>query len=181
MASTLRGIIRLRAGLTPRPCSSVYNHLHYSPRPLITFAYRQYATDVKVRMSEGAVKRSSVSEVIKQDHRELEQYYNQIISSTDHDVQTRYQNLFVWELARHSVGEEIVVYPVMEKQLADGKKIADQDRKEHAKGRASRRTMKRQEKGADNSNRSKSSSRSSRTSTPATRLSCPRSRHSTKT
>ncbi|KAM0265163.1 hypothetical protein ACHAQJ_000316 [Trichoderma viride] len=50
-----------------------------------------------------------ISDAITQDHRELESYYNRIISSSSPDEQTRYQNLFVWELARHSIGEELVV------------------------------------------------------------------------
>ncbi|GMF81353.1 unnamed protein product [Aspergillus oryzae] len=49
-----------------------------------------------------------VSDAIKEDHRELEQYYERITQSSDQDEQTRYQNLFTWELARHSIGEELV-------------------------------------------------------------------------
>jgi len=81
----------------------------------------------------GARKYGRVSDVIKEDHRELKEYYNQIINSSDHDVQTRYQNLFVWELARHAVAEEIVVYPVMEKSMPNGKAVAQKDREEHVK------------------------------------------------
>lgn len=73
-----------------------------------------------------------MSEAIIKDHRELEQYYNEVINSTDHDHQERYGNQFVWELARHSVGEELVMYPAMEKYMgAEGKKMAESDRKEH--------------------------------------------------
>ncbi|KAK7425455.1 hypothetical protein QQZ08_008020 [Neonectria magnoliae] len=64
---------------------------------------------------------STISDAVKKDHRELEQYYNE-----------RYGNQFTWELARHSVGEELVVYPAMEKHLgAEGKEMAEGDRKEH--------------------------------------------------
>ena len=72
-----------------------------------------------------------VSDAIKQDHRELEDYYNQIINATDHDTQIRYRNQFTWELARHSIGEELVVYPAFEQHVENGKAIADKDRKEH--------------------------------------------------
>jgi hemerythrin superfamily protein len=75
---------------------------------------------------------STVSEVITKDHREIEQYYNEVVNSTDHDHQTRYGNQFTWELARHSIGEELIVYPAFEKYLgAAGKEKADKDRKEH--------------------------------------------------
>ncbi|KAK6355604.1 hypothetical protein TWF696_004703 [Orbilia brochopaga] len=77
---------------------------------------------------------ASLSDKIIQDHAELHSYYNEIMSSSDPDVLTRNQNLFVWELARHSIGEELVVYPLFEKLLGDkGKEMADKDREEHLK------------------------------------------------
>lgn len=75
----------------------------------------------------------SVADAVKHDHRELEQYYDHIINATDADTKTRYQNLFTWELARHSVGEELVVYPALEKYVDGGKALADRDREEHQK------------------------------------------------
>ncbi|RSL81530.1 hypothetical protein CDV31_017024 [Fusarium ambrosium] len=75
---------------------------------------------------------SSVSDAVIKDHRELEQYYNEVVNSADHDHQQRFGNQFVWELARHSIGEELVVYPAMEKYMgAKGKEMADHDRQEH--------------------------------------------------
>jgi len=75
---------------------------------------------------------STISEAITKDHRELEQYYNEIINSSSRDHQTRYQNQFTWELARHSVGEELVVYPAFEKYMGDkGVAMAESDRNEH--------------------------------------------------
>lgn len=73
----------------------------------------------------------SISSVIHQDHRQIEKYYNKIVSSKDHDVQRRYQNAFVWELARHAIAEELVVYPSLETGVNDGKVMADKDRAEH--------------------------------------------------
>lgn len=76
---------------------------------------------------------STVSAAITKDHRELEDYYNEVINNpTNLDHQQRYGNQFVWELARHSIGEELVVYPAFEKYLgARGKQMAEADRKEH--------------------------------------------------
>ncbi|PTB62057.1 hypothetical protein BBK36DRAFT_1172899 [Trichoderma citrinoviride] len=76
---------------------------------------------------------SRISDAIVKDHRELEDYYNRITQSKDLDEQTRYQNQFVWELARHSISEELVVYPVFEKSLINGQQIAQKDREEHQK------------------------------------------------
>ncbi|EHK41477.1 uncharacterized protein TrAtP1_004962 [Trichoderma atroviride] len=77
---------------------------------------------------------STISDAITKDHRELEKYYNEVINNkSNQDHQERYGNQFVWELARHSVGEELVVYPAMEKYLGDkGKDMAESDRKDHA-------------------------------------------------
>jgi hemerythrin superfamily protein len=75
---------------------------------------------------------TTISSVITKDHRELEEYFNEVVNSTDHDHQQRYGNQFTWELARHSVGEELVVYPMFERLLGEkGRAMAEQDRKEH--------------------------------------------------
>lgn len=77
---------------------------------------------------------SSISDAITKDHRELEQYYNEVINSADHDHKERFGNQFTWELARHSVGEELVVYPAFEKYLGSkGHDMAEHDRQEHHK------------------------------------------------
>jgi len=72
-----------------------------------------------------------ISEAIKKDHRELEAYYDKILSSADDGEKTAYQDQFTWELARHSHAEELLVYPAFEKNLPDGKVMADKDRDEH--------------------------------------------------
>lgn len=73
-----------------------------------------------------------VSDVVFRDHRELEDYYDKILRATDHDTKARWQNQFTWELARHSVAEELVTYPAFEKNLgAHGKAMAEKDRAEH--------------------------------------------------
>ncbi|KAJ9149640.1 HHE domain-containing protein [Coniochaeta hoffmannii] len=72
-----------------------------------------------------------VSDVIIHDHNELKTYYDKIMNSADLETQTEFQNQFVWELARHSIAEEIVVYPAMEKHVPNGKDMAEKDRQEH--------------------------------------------------
>jgi len=73
----------------------------------------------------------TVSEAITHDHRELEEYSNNILNAADADSKIRWQNQFIWELARHSIAEELVVYPAMERSVPNGKEAADKDRKEH--------------------------------------------------
>ncbi|OOF92541.1 hypothetical protein ASPCADRAFT_133544 [Aspergillus carbonarius ITEM 5010] len=76
---------------------------------------------------------TGIIDTIKADHREIESYYNQILQASNADEQTRYQNQFTWELARHSIAEELVVYPAMERYITGGDKMADKDRQEHQK------------------------------------------------
>lgn len=56
-----------------------------------------------------------VSDLIKHDHNELRTYKDNILNAKDDDEKARWQNQFTWELARHSIAEELVVYPAMEK------------------------------------------------------------------
>ena len=75
---------------------------------------------------------STISDTITKDHRELERYYNEVVDSNDHDHQERFGNQFTWELARHSVAEELIVYPAFEKHMGSkGHQMAEADRKDH--------------------------------------------------
>jgi len=60
-------------------------------------------------------------------------YYDEYVRSKgDPAQQTRWSNQLIWEVARHAVSEELVVYPLMERALgAEGKRLADHDREEH--------------------------------------------------
>ena len=63
---------------------------------------------------------------------EYHDQYTRAKERGDVDAQLRWYNQLRWEIARHAVGEEIVVYPLMEKHLGEkGKKLADHDREEH--------------------------------------------------
>lgn len=58
--------------------------------------------------------------------------YKRAKESADVDSQARWARQLTWEVARHAVGEEIVVYPLMEKHMGEqGKKLADEDRDQH--------------------------------------------------
>ncbi|KAM6479995.1 hypothetical protein HDV62DRAFT_114129 [Trichoderma sp. SZMC 28011] len=95
---------------------------------------RYFSPLLASRSIQQAVRMSTISEAIIKDHRELEEYYNEVVNNPgNHDHQDRYGNQFTWELARHSVGEELVVYPAFEKYLGEkGKAMAEEDRKDHA-------------------------------------------------
>lgn len=72
-----------------------------------------------------------ISEAIKNDHRELEEAYHNIIKSTTTEDKVRWRNQFTWELARHAVSEELLVFPQLERLLSNGAFLADRDREEH--------------------------------------------------
>lgn len=74
---------------------------------------------------------TKVSEHIIRDHRELEADKDRIFNASSDDEQIRWRNQFTWELARHSIAEELVVYPAMEKHVPNGREMADKDRAEH--------------------------------------------------
>jgi len=75
---------------------------------------------------------STISDAIKKDHQEIIEYAENIRTAKDNDSKTRWQNQFTWELARHSIGEELVVYPAFAKHLGvRGQGMADKDRDEH--------------------------------------------------
>ena len=63
------------------------------------------------------------------------EYHDQYKRSHDRgdvEAQSRWANQLRWEIARHAVGEEIVVYPLMEKHLGEeGLLLANRDREEH--------------------------------------------------
>jgi hemerythrin superfamily protein len=85
---------------------------------------------------------SSISEAITSDHREIKRAYDEVVNSWDVDHQTRFGNQFTWELARHSVAEELILYPAFEKYLGhEGKAIADKDRAEHHEVRKVRKML----------------------------------------
>jgi len=76
---------------------------------------------------------TKISDAIKHDHQELRDAHQHIMDASTPDSKIRWRNQFTWELARHSIGEELVLYPAFEKYLDDGKAMADKDRKQHAK------------------------------------------------
>jgi hemerythrin superfamily protein len=98
------------------------HRLHYS---------RQHFVQIRFFVAAASENMPRITDAIKKDHRELEAYYNTIVKSGDPDQQTRFQNQFTWELARHSISEELVVYPAFERYLKGGSAIAEKDRHEH--------------------------------------------------
>jgi hypothetical protein len=74
----------------------------------------------------------TLTEAIKEDHEEMYEYHENYNSAPNADERARWARQLTWEVARHAVGEEIVVYPLMEELMgATGKALADEDRAQH--------------------------------------------------
>ncbi|KAF9235486.1 hypothetical protein BU15DRAFT_51361 [Melanogaster broomeanus] len=84
-------------------------------------------------MTTTATSRTPLTDAVAHDHEEMYDYYDRFQKYAGNiDAQRRWANQLTWEIARHAVGEEIIVYPLMEKYLGQtGKELADQDRKDH--------------------------------------------------
>lgn len=74
---------------------------------------------------------SRILDTIKGDHQEIKSVYDSLKQAKDPELITAYQNRLIWEIARHAVGEELVVLPAIEKYVREGREVADRDRREH--------------------------------------------------
>jgi iron-sulfur cluster repair protein YtfE (RIC family) len=76
-------------------------------------------------------RQSSLEKEILQDHKELKEYFQNYKRSGD----LQWFNELVFHLSRHSVGEELIVYPLLDTLGDEGKKLADESREEHSKAK----------------------------------------------
>lgn len=69
--------------------------------------------------------------VLTTDHHEVLDLLQQIKASTDGEQRRDLADTVISELVRHSVAEEMYVYPAMRKHLSDGDEAVKHDIKEH--------------------------------------------------
>jgi len=75
-----------------------------------------------------------LSSSIASDHAELGDYYAKYVQAAGNAAErAKYASLFGWKLAVHSVAEELIWYPELERVLGatEGKKLVDKSRAEH--------------------------------------------------
>ena len=72
-----------------------------------------------------------VVDVLTSDHREVTALIAQIQASADHAQRRDLADIVISELVRHSVAEEMFVYPAMRKHLPDGEQAVEHDTQEH--------------------------------------------------
>lgn len=72
-----------------------------------------------------------VVDILTTDHHEVLDLLQQIKITTDAQERRDLADTVISELVRHSVAEEMYVYPAMKKYLADGDEAVDHDVEEH--------------------------------------------------
>ena len=72
-----------------------------------------------------------VIDVLTTDHREAEELVGQLLAGGDPETQRDRADSLISELVRHSVAEEMYVYPAMRDHLPDGDAAVEHDTKEH--------------------------------------------------
>jgi hemerythrin superfamily protein len=72
-----------------------------------------------------------VIDVLTMDHREATDLIGQIKGSADAEQRRDLTDTVISELVRHSVAEEMYVYPVMREHLPNGEEVVSQDIAEH--------------------------------------------------
>lgn len=77
---------------------------------------------------------ADIIDKVKQDHKELKEAYSnykKYHKQGDKDKANKWFNQFVWEVLRHSVTEELTLYPLIALQGEKGQQLADKSRAEH--------------------------------------------------
>ncbi|HEX8631699.1 MAG TPA: hemerythrin domain-containing protein [Catenuloplanes sp.] len=72
-----------------------------------------------------------VIDILISDHRDVTILIGEIRTITDPMIRRDLTDTAISELVRHAVAEEMYVYPVMRKYLADGEKAVEHDIEEH--------------------------------------------------
>ncbi|OJJ35952.1 hypothetical protein ASPWEDRAFT_111675 [Aspergillus wentii DTO 134E9] len=91
----------------------------------------RYSASFLRRFSASTAPATLISDAVKYDHYKIEDAYHRILDSTTAEHRVKWQNQLTWEVACHSISEELVVYPALEKYLIVGKDIVDRDRAQH--------------------------------------------------
>jgi hemerythrin superfamily protein len=81
--------------------------------------------------STNGVNDSDVIDVLTADHREVELLGDQIVATVDPAERRDLADQLIAELVRHSVAEEMYVYPAMRDHLPNGEQAVEHDIEEH--------------------------------------------------
>jgi hemerythrin superfamily protein len=74
---------------------------------------------------------SDVVDELTTDHREATALLDELLDTSDPQTRRDMADTVITELVRHSVAEEMYVYPVLREQVADGADMVEHDVEEH--------------------------------------------------
>lgn len=83
----------------------------------------------------------TVTEILEEDHREVEQMFEQIKATPTGEPRRDLTNKVIAELIRHSVAEEQYLYPAVRKHVPGGNELADREVKEHSQAESIMKEM----------------------------------------
>jgi hemerythrin superfamily protein len=107
---TPAAVRRIAAGVAPR-----------SPEP----------TTQEAIMADSTTAGTDVVDELTADHREVTALLDELLATTDPKARRDMADMAITEVVRHSVAEEMYVYPVMRDQVPDGEKEVAHDVEEH--------------------------------------------------
>lgn len=79
----------------------------------------------------GSADSSDVTVILTEDHKEMLELLGQIHTTVDPQQRRDLADSAIAEVMRHSVAEEMHVYPAMEEHLPNGKEEVEHDKEEH--------------------------------------------------
>jgi len=94
---------------------------------------RVFFSPFLIRSNQSTMPTRDLIEQILDDHKEIRAFCTKIQEERDNPKEAiKWFHQLTWEVARHSVAEELVLYPMMEKELGiNGKEMADSSRADH--------------------------------------------------
>lgn len=73
-----------------------------------------------------------IDELIIMDHKDLRVFLQKFEQSSEFEEASKWLHQFIWEICRHSIAEEIILYPML-KKIPDGREIWTESLEEHRK------------------------------------------------
>jgi hemerythrin superfamily protein len=82
-------------------------------------------------MADATTAGTDVVDELTADHREVTALLDELLRTTDPKIRRDMADTAITEVVRHSVAEEMYVYPVMKDEVPDGEKEVEHDVEEH--------------------------------------------------
>jgi hemerythrin superfamily protein len=74
-----------------------------------------------------------IEELIVADHKDIMSFYHEFDKTSKEEDALKWLRQFIWELARHSIAEELILYPVYKGKIPQGESYWNKSMEEHRK------------------------------------------------